>query len=227
MIKIGCCGFRGKREEYFKNFDVVEIQQTFYKLPMVKTATKWQKQAPKNFEYTMKAWQPITHPPTSPTYRKAGIKANKNYGFFKPTKEVFEAWEKTRQFAKELKAKIIVFQCPPSFKESKENIENMKQFFSSIMHDFIFAWEPRSNWKEKTTKKLCMELDLIHCVDPFKNKSLYGEIKYYRLHGMGGYNYDYTIDELKKLKEMCTIKSYCMFNNTNMLKNALEFKSLF
>lgn len=227
MIKVGCCGFRGKKEEYFKNFDVVEIQQTFYKLPMIKTATKWRRQAPKNFEYTMKAWQLITHEASSPTYRKAGIKTkNKNYGFFRPTKEVFEAWEKTRQFAKELKAKIIVFQCPPSFKESKENIENMKQFFSSITHDFIFAWEPRSSWKEETIKKLCMELNLIHCVDPFKNRSLYGEIKYYRLHGIGGYNYDYTIDELKKLKEMCVGKAYCMFNNTKMLKNALEFKSL-
>ncbi|KAA0012312.1 hypothetical protein B6U81_04190 [Thermoplasmatales archaeon ex4484_30] len=232
MIKIGCCGFRGKRQDYFKNFEVVEIQQTFYKLPMLTTAKKWRKEAPKNFEYAMKAWQLITHKASSPTYRKAGIKIDEEkkdkYGFFKPTKEVFEAWEECSKFAEELKAKFIVFQCPSAFKETRENIENMKQFFSSIEKKFVFAWEPRAEWKMATIVDLCKEYNLIHCVDPFKNESYYGEPKYYRLHGIGGYNYDYSREELKKLLEICKKAKdiYCFFNNTKMLKNALEFKEM-
>ena len=41
MIKIGCCGFREKREDYFHHFEVVEIQKTFYMLPRALTAEKW------------------------------------------------------------------------------------------------------------------------------------------------------------------------------------------
>ncbi|HEC82665.1 MAG TPA: DUF72 domain-containing protein [Thermoplasmatales archaeon] len=231
MIKIGCCGFRGKKADYFKNFEVVEIQKTFYNLPSVETAKKWRKESPKNFEYVMKAWQIITHPSNSPTYRKAGIlieENRENYGFFKPTEEVLNAWEKCREFAKFLNTKIIVFQCPPSFNESKENIKNMKQFFSSIEKDFVFVWEVRGKWNEKTIEELCRKFDLIHCVDPFKNESVYGRIKYYRLHGIKWYNYDYNIEELKKLLEICKNDEnvYCLFNNTYMLKNAIEFKKL-
>ena len=76
--------------------------------------------------------------------------------------------------------------------------------------------------------EICQEFDIIHCVDPFKNESYYGMPKYYRLHGITGYNYDYSMDELKKLYEICKLNEnvYCMFNNTKMLKNALEFKKI-
>jgi len=230
MIKVGCCGFRGRREDYFKNFDVVEIQKTFYKLPSVETAKKWRKEAPDNFEFAMKAWQIITHTPKSPTYRKAGIKIEgdeKNYGFFKPTKEVFEAWDKCEEFALSLGAKIVVFQCPPSFHESQENLKNIREFFSSISGEFSYAWEVRGRWKKETIIDICREFNLIHCVDPFKNESFYGFPKYYRLHGIGGYNYEYSMDELRKLYGMCKGKdAYCLFNNIFMLKNALQFKNL-
>lgn len=231
MIKIGCCGFRGKRQDYFKNFQVVEIQQTFYKPPMLNTARKWRQEAPPNFEYTMKAWQLITHEARSPTYRKAGLTIEEErkdkYGFFRPTKEVFEAWEKCMEFARELNARIIVFQCPPAFKENIENIENMRQFFSSIEKKFLYALELRAEWRKEIIVDICEEFGLIHCVDPFKNESYYGEPKYYRLHGMKGYNYDYSVEELQKLLKICKGREvYCLFNNTQMLKNALEFKKL-
>jgi len=73
MVKDGCCGFPVGMKKYFENFDVVEVQKTFYKPPSQKTAEKWRKNAPENFEFTIKAWQVITHPPSSPTYRKAEL----------------------------------------------------------------------------------------------------------------------------------------------------------
>jgi len=60
MYHIGCCGFQVSRQKYFKEFQLVEIQNTFYKLPWLETAVKWREQAPVDFEYTMKAWQGIT-----------------------------------------------------------------------------------------------------------------------------------------------------------------------
>jgi uncharacterized protein YecE (DUF72 family) len=66
-IQVGCCGFAAAKAKYHKNFAVVEIQQTFYQPPQEKTAEKWRNEAPPDFEFTLKAWQLITHPPQSPT----------------------------------------------------------------------------------------------------------------------------------------------------------------
>ncbi len=39
LINVGCCGFAASQKKYFELFDVVEIQQTFYQIPEIKTAT--------------------------------------------------------------------------------------------------------------------------------------------------------------------------------------------
>lgn len=113
-IKVGCCGFPVAREKYYRHFSVVELQQTFYRPPRFDTAMKWQREAPPDFEFTVKAWQLITHLPESPTYRRLGQvideKKKKYYGFFKPTEEVFSAWREIEKIAEALKARVIVFQ---------------------------------------------------------------------------------------------------------------------
>jgi uncharacterized protein YecE (DUF72 family) len=68
-LRIGCCGFVAAQAQYFRLFKVIEIQQTFYQLPWLETAAKWRSAAPEDFEFTLKAWQVITHEPSSPTYR--------------------------------------------------------------------------------------------------------------------------------------------------------------
>jgi uncharacterized protein YecE (DUF72 family) len=231
-VRIGCCGFAIGMKDYFRQFKLVEVQQTFYRMPRLETALRWREEAPTNFEFTLKAWQLITHPPTSPTYRKANLKipsgAEEHYGFFRPTDEVWEAWERTREFAKALKAKAIVFQCPPSFRETQENISSMRQFFQVVKGPgFLFAWEPRGGWSESTIKDLCSGLRLIHCVDPFENEALYGEPSYYRLHGGPGYRHRYTEEELRHLKQrLGNREAYVLFNNLSMRNDALAFARL-
>ncbi len=226
MIKIGTCGFPVAKSRYFKEFKVVEIQKTFYSHLPQKTALKWRKEVPEDFEFTLKAIQTITHPPNSPTYRRyKGIKGD--FGFFKNNKDVMNSWEKFRKIAKILRAKVIIFQSPPRFSENERNVKNIYEFFDSIEREFIFGWENRGKWNENTVKKICRELDIIHVVDPFKNKKLYGNFSYYRLHGIGGYRYRYSDEELKKLKSMAKDGDYFMFNNTNMWEDAIRFQSLF
>ena len=115
-VKVGCCGFPGGRKGYFSQFKLVEVQQTFYKMPKLETAQRWRQESPADFEFTLKAWQLITHPPASPTYRKAGLKvpssAEEHYGFFRPSDEVHQAWEETRRFARnQFKKSHIVADC--------------------------------------------------------------------------------------------------------------------
>lgn len=232
-IKIGCCGFPVGRKEYYKYFRVVELQSTFYQVPRLDTVNRWREEAPPGFEFAIKAWQLITHSPTSPTYRRLKLKIKesrkKGYGFFKPTDEVFLAYEKLCEIAKILRAKIILFQSPASFRPCNENVNNIKKFFKKVKrYNFIFAWEPRGEWPQGLIMKLCKELNLNHCVDPFKTGSVYGEIKYYRLHGLTGYNYRYKEVDLMRLKRLLdrSLNIYVLFNNTNMFKDALAFKKL-
>jgi len=248
-IKIGCCGFPVGRKKYYENFSLVEINSTFYQIPNILLAEKWRSEAPKNFEFTMKAWQLITHEPSSTTYRrlkdKIPEKKKKNYGFFRPTEEVFSAWERTLEFAKILKASIVIFQCPPSFKPTEENKKNMKKFFSQITKSpsphtkkwcgaspVTLIWEPRGEWKPEEIKELCRELNLIHCTNPLESMPIYGKIGYFRLHGVRvgnriNYNYEYTDEELKKLIGLCDKKvNYCLFNNLKMYNDALKFQQI-
>lgn len=119
---------------------LVEIQQTFYKPPLLGTAREWREEIPEDFEFSLKAWQGITRLPSSPTHRKDGSRIlageESNYGFFKPTEEIFEAWAKTRNIAQVLKVKAIVFQCPATFTTSIDR------------GDFVFVWEPRGEWND-------------------------------------------------------------------------------
>jgi len=230
--KIGCCGFPRGMKKYYSQFKLVEVQRTFYKMPRLETAQRWRQEAPADFEFTLKAWQIITHPPTSPTYRKAGIKilsgSEDNYGFFKPSDEVYEAWEETMRFAQALEAKVIVFQCPPSFKETPENLANMRRFFKSVKDSgFLFVWEPRGGWNEPTIKALCSELGLVHCVDPTEKDPLYGEPRYFRLHGGPHYQHRYSEDELRRIKDKVKDReTYVLFNNLNMYHDALALDRL-
>lgn len=230
-IKVGCCGFPCSKEEYFKKFDVIEIQKTFYKIPKLETVENWREESPKEFEFCIKASQLITHSPESPTYRKAKLKG-KNCGFFKQTDEVFSAWEKTKEIAEILNSKIIIFQTPASFLPNDENKENIRNFFNEIKSkskskNFIFCWEPRGKWKEEEIKEICKSLNLVDCVDPFKRKQCYGKISYFRLHGKKGYGYKYTEKDLKKILSFCLKKeNYVMFNNISMFNDSIKFKQL-
>lgn len=233
LIHVGCCGFPVARNRYYECFSLVEVQETFYRLPRLETAQGWRQQAPANFEFTLKAWQLITHEPRSPTYRKAGLQIPAGqadrYGFFRPTEEVYAAWNATLQIAQALHVRVVVFQCPPSFTPSKEHIANLQQFFSRIKRDnLLLAWEPRGAWDNRLISSLCQDLALIHCVDPFQRLPLCGSPAYFRLHGIGGYRYVYTESDLLRLLDLCQQHQevYCLFNNVQMWQSAQQFLEL-
>jgi uncharacterized protein YecE (DUF72 family) len=247
MIKIGCCGwgfYKGGLKNYGRKFELVEVQQTFYKLPLPQTAQRWRGEVPSEFEFTCKAFQAITHPPTSPTWKRSGIEVTEEtkgrYGLLRPTKENFEAWKRTREICEALRATVCVIQCPPTFNFTQENVKNMRKFFSEIDRGrLLLAWEPRGDWKDhpEEIKKLCRELELIHVVDPMRREPLSEHpVCYLRLHGLNpreyDYDYKYTEAELRELarrlggleKEHEVV--YCMFNNYAMYENAKQLAKL-
>jgi len=241
MIKVGCCGwgfYTGGLKAYQKKFSTVEIQQTFYKLPMLKTAERWRADAPEGFDFVLKAWQAITHLPTSPTWRRSRLKPEelkrKEYGWLRPTEDNFDAWRRTKEICDALRAKLCVLQCPPNFKCTSENIEKMKIFLGKIDRgELALAWEPRGDWNEHPEEiiNLCDKLELIHVVDLMRRELLSRHpIVYIRLHGLNpreyDYNYRYSPAELRELAARARKLSkqheevYLMFNNVFMYESA-------
>lgn len=232
-VKVGCCGFPMARRRYYERFSLVEVQQTFYRPPRSETLERWRHEAPPAFEFTLKAWQLITHPPSSPTYRRLGrpipTEARDRYGFFRPTDEVQEALETTLDCARRLAARVIVFQCPASFTPTESHIDHLRAFFRRARlreQGFQGAWEPRGDWPHTTVKALCRELDLWPVVDPFTRPPYTGFPRYFRLHGRTGYRYRHTDEDLQQLRGWCTAGTYCLFNNMTMAEDAQRFMEL-
>lgn len=233
FLRIGCCGWQKSHAAYYQDFDLLEVDSTFYRLPQVKTAERWRLEAPEGFIFTMKAWQLITHEPYQPTYRKHGfqIPGNlwKEYGSFRQSDVVYNAWKETLEIAQALGAPVVVFQCPTQFNPTQEHIHNLRAFFQEVDRGgLLFAWEPRGiEWQAGLIRDLCQELDLIHCVDPFLSAPTAGTPGYYRLHGSADYTYQFTDADLELLKTWIKGRDvYCLFNNVHMWEDASRFKKI-
>lgn len=181
----------------------------------------------------MKAWQVITHAPDSPTYKRTRLEASDrpHCGKFDYNPTTRWAWDETVRVAKALRAAVVVFQCPASFRPNKENIANLRRFFERAKRGkFFIGWEPRGIWSPELVGSLCKELDLIHVVDPFQNPpATCREIVYYRLHGIEGTRHRYSDLELRELHTLCVKERkpvYCFFNNLTMVDDAKRFARL-
>ncbi len=232
-IRIGCCGFPVGQARYARTFETVEVQQTFYQIPTLETLAGWRRRLPAPFEFTLKAWQLITHEATSPTYRRLretlSSAQRRRCGAFHPTEEVHRAWRRTAEAARALEARVILFQCPTRFTPTQEHIENLKKFFKTIDRDgFAFVWEPRGGWEPALIRRLCRELDLVHGVDPFQQPPVAGAFRYFRLHGCTGYRYRYSGADLRELARLCRGRklTYVFFNNLTMWDDARRFRRL-
>lgn len=229
-IKVGVCGFPASLEKLNELLDVIEVQKTFYTIPETKAVENWKKKAPKVI-WSVKANQIITHSISSPTYRKCNLKLTEEErtmaGEFKLNELTMKIYQNILEIGLTLDARFILFQTPLSFKMTKENVERIYKFFETVKRPpgIKFLLEPRG-WGGDTLKKLLEELSLIHVVDPFKEKKVYGDITYYRLHGVGGYSYSYSEGELFNLKEIAEDNSHILFNNTDMLNNAVALRKL-
>lgn len=244
-LYVGCCGFAMARSRYYSIFKVVELQETFYDEPDLDKLKRYREEVPQDFVFTLKAWQAITHPLDSPTWKKAKRLPDKSlsdrYGFLRPTKEVFNAWEKVVEAVKVLNARVVVVQTPPSFGYTEENYRNAIEFFSAVDTDeFIVGWEPRGTWldnQDKVLEIVSRFRSVVHVVDPLKLRPVLDKpVAYFRLHGLGpgevNYRYRYTDEDLNRLCKVVldiaskSVEVFVMFNNIYMAQDAQRFKGL-
>jgi len=242
---------------YASLFNSAEVNFTFYHLPRISTAKKWMKDVHninKNFEFTVKASRIITH-----TRKFEGKEAVNAYNIIKeftlalgakiilfqtparfgPTKENIVKLEK---FFNKIDRKGVLLAWEPrgewvgGGKSKKEKGKGKRE--KGKRKKRITNYELRIKNKEaaELLKKVLKQNELIHVVDPLRNKSLYQgkkRILYFRLHGFGQpsmYMWQFTDNELKKvydiIKKTPADKAYVMFNNARQYEDAMRFKKI-
>ncbi|KQX62190.1 hypothetical protein ASD06_15490 [Angustibacter sp. Root456] len=218
---------------YVRRFPVVEVQHTFYEPPPDATLARWRAQAPADFEFTIKAWQVVTHESTSPTYRRMKRPLpdgdHGQVGAFRTTPAVLAGWQRTLECARVLRATAVLLQCPRSFGPTPDNVARLRSFVSQVQRPAgRLLWEPRGEWPRQLLADLCSELDLVHVVDPMQTETVTPEHTYYRLHGTTGFRHVHTDDELRRLRDLVKGRPspYVMFNNVSRTSDAERFRAL-
>jgi uncharacterized protein YecE (DUF72 family) len=205
-------------EFYSRHFDTVEINNTFYHQPKLQTFKNWQKQAPKNFLFTVKANRFITH--------------------IKRLKDVEEPLERFFTGAQLLKKNLgpILYQLPPSM---HKDLDRLKAFLPILPEGRIAVLEFRhDSWYCEDTYKLLDKFNTGFCIHDLIGKEspriVTGNVAYIRFHGtQGRYSGSYSKTQLrawaKWLKEQTSrVQSiYAYFNNDvagHAIKNAKTLK---
>jgi len=196
----------GELAHYATQFNSVEINATFYRLPLESTVKGWRERTPKEFLFPVKGSRFITH--------IKRLKARKT------------AIAKFFSRARLLKEKCgpILWQLPPNF--DFKNFKRLAAFLEKLPRKYEHAVEFRHpSWYEhEATFHLLQSRKVAHVsVSSLRmpmNLRVTTDFVYVRFHGLeGGPYHDYTRPELKPWAEHCGsflasgMAIYAYFNN--------------
>ncbi|MBI5643995.1 MAG: DUF72 domain-containing protein [Deltaproteobacteria bacterium] len=155
---------------YSETFETVEINNTFYRLPEIKTLEMWRDMAPERFIFSVKASRLITH----------------NKKLKDPDKTNPTFIERLTAHGKKLVP--ILFQLPPKWKRNPERLE---EFLASLTPDCRYAFEFRDpSWFDQTVYSLLSRFKAAFCIYDFdfllSPKEVTADFVYIRLHGPAG-----------------------------------------
>lgn len=203
---------------YSEQFNAVEINSTFYRKPTAKTLAKWFYETPDHFRFFIKIPKTISH-----------------------EKRLTDCKEEIKEFCKHiqthLKEKLsgFLYQFPPSFKNTDENLDLIVK---NIDLNYLNVIEFRHNswWNNEIYSKLQTKNIIFSGVSfpgnlPEDFIINHPELFYYRLHGKPVlYKSEYSEEVLKTLAQTI-LKSgrngFVFFNNTwgtAAIKNAIHLK---
>jgi uncharacterized protein YecE (DUF72 family) len=188
---------------YSTTFSTVEVNSTFYRLPLLSTVQNWNSQVPKNFLFAVKASRYMTHQ--------------------KRLKDCEDAWVSFSKVMKNLKSKIgpILFQLPPSFKMDKDRLI---EFMSCLNdeHEYVFEFR-NATWFIDEIYALLSKKKIALCITDLNGhlspEEITAHFTYIRLHGpKKAYQGSYGISKLKlwkkKIEKWASKTSvYCYFDN--------------
>lgn len=194
---------------YSEIFNFVEVNYTFYENPSTHTVERWRKTVPKDFAFSVRCHQDLTH--------KIGLK---------PVDIAYEVFYKAKTYADILQTPYLVLETPASY-----TIDHDARGFLSTLNlkGIQLVWEYRAQITSQVTN-LMRDFNIIHCVDLSKQKLSYNlEITYSRLFGKGQHNvYQFTDDELSEIhhqaEETNSKQVILAYHGVRMNSDALRFQ---
>ena len=152
---------------YAQNFDTVEVNNSFYRLPAAKTFDTWRQSSPREFRFAVKANRFITH--------------------MKKLKEPKSSTAKFFLAAARLGQKLgpILFQLPPRW---NLNIERLASFLKALPsgHKYVFEFRD-TTWLVPAVFDLLRQHNMALCIHDFADikvpYELTADFTYIRFHG--------------------------------------------
>ena len=205
---------------YLKFFNTVEINNSFYKLPLLETFDLWRKSVPKDFLFVVKASRFITH----------------NKKLLDPETSFTKFW--TNVVALKDKLGIILFQLPPTWKVNHERFETFLKALPK-RHRYVFEFR-NPTWYEDAIYKLMEKYNIGFCIYELNGhlspEVVTADFVYVRLHGPGAKyqgSYDdaalqYWADKMNAWKKDGK-DVFCFFDNDEQgfaAFNAIRIKEL-
>lgn len=206
-------------EFYAEQFNAVEVNATFYRLPTANMIAAWNRRLGEEFHLVLKGWRRITHHQKLTDCGEA----------------VGQFVERTRQLRRLV---VMLWQLPPSL---AKDTARLAAFLAVLPKDMRHAVEFRhpSWWDEDVAELLTQHAAAFVAVShPELPEDVVptADFLYVRFHGKGRklYRYDYTNEELdawaNRLKpHLVGRRLYAFFNNdyeAHAPKNALHFREL-
>lgn len=178
-------GASDRLQYYAKQFPIVEVNSTFYRLPPPSVAASWVRRTPSKFRFAAKFPQTITH-----DLRLVGTdeELQRFLAVLKPIRE-------SGKFA------AALLQLPPSLPFESATV---RQFYESLPHDLPVAVEFRErSWLVPESYVLLREFGLAYVIVDAPHLPIALEVTapfaYIRWHGHGSplwYDYTYSKEEL-------------------------------
>jgi uncharacterized protein YecE (DUF72 family) len=238
-VYIGCSGFyyddwrnkfypegipkRDWLSYYAEEFNAVEINSSFYRIPAQKDLKNWMDKTPHNFRFIFKGYQYITH-------RK---KLNVDQNLIRSLHEFYDSLSPI-----EPKTAGILWQFPSNFPHDFNRIEKFASHLKKEIPNFFEFRKPE--WFKKEMVDFMNDKGLGFCTvsAPGLNyEEMYAPNKwvYLRLHGKyKWYDYSYREEELKEfrsdIRKTEPDQAFVFFNNdigAQAPRNARQLTELF
>lgn len=204
-------------EHYAGQFDTVEINNSFYRLPEKATFEKWRDRTPDGFVFAVKASRYVTH--------------------LKRLTEPEEPLTRLLTHSEGLgdKRGPILYQLPPSL---AMDLERLEYFLKLLPKDLRHVFEFRNDsWHNERLWSLLAEYGVAYCIMDSPGVPLHlvttGGFSYVRMHSGGEKTHgNYTASRLRTWARRCEDlltrgDVYVYFNNDNnccAVRNALDLR---
>ena len=155
---------------YAAQFDTVEINNTFYRLPEAVTFERWARQAPEGFVYAVKASRFLTH-----------MKKLKD-----PEEPLARLFERMRPLCRHLGP--VLYQLPPGWKLDRVRLEHFLQALPAGTKHVLEFRDP--SWYADDVSALLERYGVARCLHDMKGSATgqerVGPFVYVRFHGPSG-----------------------------------------